>query len=162
MHTLSRTTRSRKGVVMVLDTAKPKNRKSIIWPGMRGRDAAKRVDSQGEHFTSIHDRFLRDPILYPQSEGQNKSARRWTNLQKKTTRTISLQRNSKDTKDNGISNWTSLAKMGLCDFDPIFELLSLSQKPSPPGVRRTSCTAYFSKTIEEMASFKSEWDWWSS
>ena len=31
--------------------------------GMRGRDAVcKKVDSQGEHFTGIHDRFLRDPV----------------------------------------------------------------------------------------------------
>ena len=47
---------------MVLDTAKPKNRKRTIQLGMRGRDAARKlVDSQGVHFTGIHDRFLRDP-----------------------------------------------------------------------------------------------------
>ena len=28
---------------------------------MRGRDAARK-SSQGEHFTGIHDRFLRDPV----------------------------------------------------------------------------------------------------
>ena len=28
---------------MVLDTAKLKNKKSTIWPGMRGRDAARRL-----------------------------------------------------------------------------------------------------------------------
>ena len=38
-----------------------------------------------------------------QSDGQNKSAKRWTNLQKKTIRIISLHRNFEDTKDNGIS-----------------------------------------------------------
>ena len=32
----------KKGVVMVLDTAKPKNRNSTIWLGMRGRDAARK------------------------------------------------------------------------------------------------------------------------
>ena len=66
---------------MVLDTAKLKNRKSTILPGMRGRDAAKEltlkvnisawnawkrccknVDIQGGHFTGIHDRFLRDRV----------------------------------------------------------------------------------------------------
>ena len=41
---------------MVLDMGRPKNKKSTIWPGMRGRGA------QGEHFTGIHDRFLRDPV----------------------------------------------------------------------------------------------------
>ena len=35
--------------------------------------------------------------------GPSKSAKRWTNWQNKITRTISLQRNSRDTKDNGIS-----------------------------------------------------------
>ena len=38
-----------------------------------------------------------------QSDGQNKSEKRWTNLQKKIIRIISLQRNLEDTKDNGIS-----------------------------------------------------------
>ena len=36
-----------------------------------------------------------------------------------------LQRKREDTKDNGISPWTNQAKMGLWNFDPIFELLSL-------------------------------------
>ena len=49
---------------MVFDTAKPKNRKSTMWPGMRGRDAAKKVDSQSGHFTGIHYRFLRDPVYH--------------------------------------------------------------------------------------------------
>ena len=38
----------------------------------------KKVDSQGEHFTGIHDRFLRDPVIVnhnSQSDGQNKSAK---------------------------------------------------------------------------------------
>ena len=66
----------------------------------------KRVDSQGEYFTGIYDRFLRDQV---NRESQlaigstEESAKRRTNLQNKITRTISLQRNSKDTKDNGIS-----------------------------------------------------------
>ena len=47
---------------MVLDMARPKHKKSTIWLGMRGRDAARKSISQGEHFTGIHDRFLRDPI----------------------------------------------------------------------------------------------------
>ena len=47
---------------MVLDMAKPKNKKSTIWPGLRGRDAAKELTLKGEHFNGIHDRFLRDPV----------------------------------------------------------------------------------------------------
>ena len=47
---------------MVLDMARPKNKLSTIWPGTRRRDAVKKVDSQGQHFTGIHDRFFRDPV----------------------------------------------------------------------------------------------------
>ena len=48
-----------------------------------------------------------------QSDGQNKSAKSWTNLQKKTIHIVSLQRNREDAKDNGISPRTSQAKMSL-------------------------------------------------
>ena len=65
----------------------------------------KKVDSQGGHFTGIHDRFLRDPFYC-----ESKIAIGWTehkckemDLQKKTIRVISLQRNREDTNDNGIS-----------------------------------------------------------
>ena len=91
---------------MVLDMAKPKNRKSTKKPGMRGRDAARKltlkvnilqvctIDSSEVQFIVNHN---------SQSDGQNKSAKRWTNLQKKTIHIISLQRKREDTKDNGIS-----------------------------------------------------------
>ena len=49
---------------------------------------------------------------------------------KTKSHTISPQTNSKDTNDNGISPWTSKAKIGPCDFDPIFELQSLSKTVS--------------------------------
>ena len=61
MHSLSRTTSSRKGAVMVLDTAIPKNRKSTKWPGMRGRDAARKLTLKVD-ILQVHDRFLRDPV----------------------------------------------------------------------------------------------------
>ena len=41
-HSLSRTTWQRKDVVMVLDMARAKNKKSTIWPRMRWRDAARK------------------------------------------------------------------------------------------------------------------------
>ena len=65
-----------------------------------------------------------------QSFGQNKSANRWTNLQKEIIRIISLQRNFKDTNLKGISHYISQSRTRLCDFDPIFELLSLSKTVS--------------------------------
>ena len=80
---------------MVLDMTKPKNKKSTIWPGMRGRDAARKltlkvdilqvftIDSSEIQFIVNHN---------SQSDGQNKSAKSGTNLQKKTIHIVSLQR----------------------------------------------------------------------
>ena len=62
MHSLSRTKRSRKDVVMVLDMARPKNRKEYHMAWNAWKRCCKKVDSQGQHFTGIHDRFLRDPV----------------------------------------------------------------------------------------------------
>ena len=43
---------------MVLDMARPKyNEFHLAW-----KRCCKKVDSQDEHFTGIHDRFLRDPV----------------------------------------------------------------------------------------------------
>ena len=39
----SRTTSSERGDFVVLGTAKPKHRKSILWPTTRGRDVSKRI-----------------------------------------------------------------------------------------------------------------------
>ena len=67
----------------------------------------KKVDSQGEFFTGIHDKFPRDQV-YRESQ----LAIGWTEQKCKEmdefaeehhTYHLSLQRNSKDTKDNGIS-----------------------------------------------------------
>ena len=91
---------------MVLDMAKPKNRKSTILPGMRGRDAAKELTLKvniSKVFTIDFSETQYIVIRNSQSDEQNKSAKRWTNLPKKTTRIVSLQRNLEDTKDNGIS-----------------------------------------------------------
>ena len=91
---------------MVLDMAKPKNRKSTTLPGMRGRDAARKLTlnvNMLQLFTIDFSEIKSIVNHNFQSDGQNKSAKRWTNLQKKITRTISLKRHSKDTKENGIS-----------------------------------------------------------
>ena len=68
----------------------------IAWNALKR--CCKRVDSQGEHFTGIHDRFFRDHIVNHNSQldGQNKSAKRWTNLHLSTEE-------FKNIKDNGIS-----------------------------------------------------------
>ena len=46
---------------MVLNMAKPKNRKSTTWLGMRGRDAVRKSTLK-VNITGTHDRFLRDPV----------------------------------------------------------------------------------------------------
>ena len=88
----------------------------------------KKADSQGEHFTGIHDRFLRDPV-YRESQlaiGWSEKRVQWVGWtrEKKTIQTNSLQRKDEDTKDNGILLWTKKAKMGLWSFDLITEPLS--------------------------------------
>ena len=47
---------------MVLDMEKPKNKKSTKKPGNAWKRCCKKVGSQGELCTGIHDRFLRDPV----------------------------------------------------------------------------------------------------
>ena len=98
-----------------------------MWPGMRGRNAGRKstlkvnilqvftIDCSEIQFIVNHN---------SQSDGQNKSAKRGMNVHKKTTHIVSLHRKRKDTKDKGILPWTKQAKMGLWNFDLIFETLS--------------------------------------
>ena len=149
---------------MVLDMAKPKNRKSTKKPGMRGKDAARKltlkvdilqtitIDSSEIQFIVNHN---------SQSDGQN-SAKRWTNLQKKTIHIISLQRNTEDTKDNGISPWTSQAKMGLWNFDPIFELLSLSKIVYTASQAKTLKSLFISPQQYKRWHPSSSTSWWDT
>ena len=90
---------------MVLDMARPKNKESTTWLGMRGRDAVRKSTLK----VNILQLFTIDvsEIQFivnrnSQSDGQNKSAKSVINLQKKTVQIMSLQRKRKDTKDNGI------------------------------------------------------------
>ena len=82
--------------------AKPKNKKSTIWPGKRGRGCSKKVDSQGEHFTCIHDRFLRDPV-YRQPQlaigWSEQQCEEWDEFAKETIHTNSFQREGENSKD---------------------------------------------------------------
>ena len=156
---------------MVLDMARPKNKQSTIWPGMRGRDAARKltlkvnilkvftIDSSEIQFIVNHN---------AQSDGQNNSAKSGMNLHKKTIHIVPLQRTREDTKDNGILPWTKQAKMGLWNFDPIFELLSLSlsEKSSPPRIREQveepiHPDQYSRRHSSSSTSWcdKSEWNW---
>ena len=88
----------------------------------------KKVDSQGEHFTGIHDRFLRDPV-YRESQlaigWTEPKCKEWDELAQRRPNISSHSRGKrKDTKDNGILLWTKHAKMSLWNFDLNFEPLS--------------------------------------
>ena len=52
---------------------------------MRGRECCKKVDSQGEHITGIHDRFPRDPV-YGESQltigWSEQQCKEWSELAK--------------------------------------------------------------------------------
>ena len=91
---------------MVLGTVKLKHRNSTISPSTRGRDVAKELTLKVNisHVFTIAFSETKSIVDHnSQLAGQNKSAKSGMNWQNKITRTISLQRNSKDTKDNGIS-----------------------------------------------------------
>ena len=123
MHSLSRTTWSRKCVARVLDMAKPKNKRV---PSSMECVEEMLQESRVSRWTFYrYSRWISQTQFIvnhkPQSDGQNKSAKSWTKFQKKTIHIFSLQRKRKDSKDSGFLPWTKQAKMGLWNFDQIFE-----------------------------------------
>ena len=112
---------------MVLDMAKPKNKKSTIWPGMRGRDAVTKSIPKVNILQVFTIDFSQIQFIVnhnSQPDGQNKIAKSGMNLRKKTIHTNSLHWKEEDTKDKGILFWTKHAKMGRWGFDLITEPLS--------------------------------------
>ena len=90
---------------MVLDVAGPKNKQSTIWPGMRGRDAARKFILKVNFLQVFTIDFSEIQFIVnhnSHSDGQNNSATSGMNLHKKTIHIVSLQRKRRDTKDNGI------------------------------------------------------------
>ena len=101
---------------MVLDTARPRYKQNTTWLGMRGRDGVRKSSPKVNILKVFTIDFSEIQFIVnhnSQSDGQNKSARRWMNLQKKTIHIISLQqtmiirtnsfqRKREDTKVNGI------------------------------------------------------------
>ena len=66
---------------MVLDMARPKNRQSTTWPGMRGRDAVRTSTPK----VNIHDRLLRDPVCRETQLGiawREQKCKEWDELAK--------------------------------------------------------------------------------
>ena len=100
----------------MLDTARPKYKENTTWLGMRGGDTVRKLTLKVDILQVFTIDFSEIQFIVnhnSHSDGQNKSAKSGMNLQKKRIHVISLQRKRKDTKDHGISPWTSQAKMGL-------------------------------------------------
>ena len=90
---------------MVLDTARPKYKKSTIWLGKRGRDVVRKSTLKVNILQVFTIDFSEIQFIVnhnSQLDGQNKSAKSGMKSQKKNIHIISLQRKRKDTKDNGI------------------------------------------------------------
>ena len=89
---------------MVLDTARPRYKDNTIWLRMRGRDAVRKSTLK-VNILQVFTIFSEIQFIVnhnSQSDGHNKSAKSWMNLQKKTIHIISLQLNREDTEDNGV------------------------------------------------------------
>ena len=101
---------------MVLDMAKPKNKNSTKQLGLRGGDAARKLILKVDILQVFTIDFSEIQFIVnhnSQSDGQNKSAKRWTNLQKKTILIKLTPEERRRYKDNGISLRTKQAKIDL-------------------------------------------------
>ena len=140
---------------MVLDMAKPRNKDSTIWPGMRGRDAGRKPTLKVNILQVFTIDFSEIQFIVnhnSQSDGQNKSAKRWDELAKED-HTYHL---STEEKKRYQGQWyltlNRVRQKWACETSIRFSSCCLYEKSSPPRVRRTSCRTHFSRTIQEMAS----------
>ena len=148
----------KKSLLMVLDIARPKNKQSTTWLGMRGRDAVRKstlnvtilqvftIDFSEIQFIVNHN---------SQSDGQNKSAKSGMNLQKRD-----------DTKDKGILPWTKLAKNGpmklRSDFRAAVSMKNRLHHKSGEQVKEPVSPEQYSTWHHPSSTSwwdKSEWNW---
>ena len=130
---------------MVLDIARPKNKQSTIWPGMRGRDAARKLNLKVNilqvftiHFSEIQfiveqkckewDEFAQEDHTYRLTPEEKKRYQgKWY---------LTLNKAGK----NGPMKLRSDFRAAVCE------------KSSTPRITGTSWRAYPSRTIQSMAS----------
>ena len=108
-----------------------------------------KVDSQGWHFTSIHGRFLRDQV-YCESQlaigWTEQSPKRWTNLKRKP-HVPSLYRGIQKIPKTTVSHLEQVRQKWAYATSTRYWSCCLSQKPSPPRVKRASWRTHISTTI---------------
>ena len=140
---------------MVLDMANLKNRKSTIQLGMRGRDAVRKSTPK-VNFTGVHDRFLRDPV-YRESQlafgWTEQKVQRVGRTCKRRPYISSHSRGTEKIPRTMVSHPKQIMqKMGPMKLRSDFSSCCLYEKSSTPRVRRTSWRAYFTRTIQNVAS----------
>ena len=110
----------------------------------------KKVDSQGEHFTGIHDRFLRDPV-YRESQlaigWSEQKCKEWDEL----TNEDHTYHISQKIPRTMLSRFEQIRRTWAYETSIRFSSCCLNEKSSTPRVRRTSCRAYPSRSIQSMA-----------
>ena len=100
----------------------------------------KKVDSQGGHFTGIHDRYLRDPVIVnhnSQSDGQNKSAKSFDAC-KRRPYISSHSRGTEMIPRTLVSHLEQVRQKWACETSIRFSSCFLYQKSSTLRVRRKS------------------------
>ena len=129
---------------MVLNKAKPKYKQNTTWPGMRGRDAARKLTPKVNILQVFTIDFSEIQFIVnhnSQSDGQNTSAKSGMNLHKKTIHIVSLQRKREDTKGQWYLTLNKAGKTGLMKLRSDFRA-AVSMK-----------NRYPSRSIQTMASF---------
>ena len=101
----------------------------------------KKVDSQGEHFTGIHDRFLRDPV-YRESQlaigWTEQKCKEWDGFAKQRPYISSHSRGKEKIPRTMVSHLEQVRQKWAYETSIRFSSCCLDQKSSTPRVRRTS------------------------
>ena len=131
---------------MVLDMAKPKNKKSTIWPGMGGRDAVTKSIPKVNILQVFTIDFSQIQFIVnhnSQTDGQNKIAKSGMNLRKKIIHINSLQKKKEKIQRTKVSyseqsmqKWTDEALIWL-------QSRCHDEKSLTPRIRRTNLKTPF-------------------
>ena len=154
MLSLSRTTWSRRGVHMVLDTAKLKNWKSTISPSTRGRDAAKELSLEmniTKVFTIV---FWETKTVVNRNSKIGWTEQKCIEMDELAQQDHTYHLSKEEFKRYQGQWYLTLNKSGKnapTRLQPDFRAAVSLKKPSPSWIRWRSRRTHFSSTISEMA-----------